>query len=368
MDRGLSFLRRAMRYCGAMSVFICTGMATAQKQIEVRGAAACGACRVVRESVVVLRDDQRGLIGGLAPVVAMDRRGRYLVSDLQRSTIAVFDSSGTFLRLVGRRGRGPGEFRLIDRIVVAPGDTVRVYDLALRRETVLSPQYEFIRSRQLPLPIGAVALLPGQTLLVNSIARTRQHAGLPLHLIDAEGRVTRSFGSEQALFRSGFERALLRSLAVGEGGQVYVARSQEYVIELWDRLTGQQLREWSRRVPWFKPWVASAPIEQRRPPEPVIVDGLDLSAEGYLWVAIQVADPNYRQAIVAGGPHGLKIANYSQYYDTVIEVFDPRRNSVIASQRFDEVSSAIFGRDFTFSTREDPEPVIQIWKLRLVKP
>jgi hypothetical protein len=361
-------MQHAAIRCGALSLGLCAGVATAQEQIEVRGVSSCSGCRIVRESIVLLRDDQRGLIGGLSPVVAQDSRGRYLVSDLQRSTIAVFDSAGNFLRVIGRRGRGPGEFRLIDRILVTPGDTLRVYDLVLRRESVLSPEYQYIRSRQLPLPIGAVALLPGQTLLMNSIARTRQHAGLPLHLIDAEGKVTRSFGTEQALFRSGFERALLRSLAVSGTGQVYVVRSQEYVIELWESATGRKVREWSRRVPWFRPWLASAPMIERRPPRPVIVDGLHHSAEDHLWVAIQVADPNYRQAIITGGPHGLKIANYSQYYDTIIEVFDPRHHSVIASQRFDEVSGAMFGRDFTFSTREDPEPAIQIWRLRLVRP
>ncbi len=43
--------------------------------------------------------------------VLLDRRGQVYVVDPRNRTIPVFDSMGTFLRLVGRDGSGPGEYR-----------------------------------------------------------------------------------------------------------------------------------------------------------------------------------------------------------------------------------------------------------------
>jgi hypothetical protein len=47
------------------------------------------------------------------PLVVVDRRGALFTRGQRDSEIRVFDSVGTFLRTIGRRGQGPGEFSVI---------------------------------------------------------------------------------------------------------------------------------------------------------------------------------------------------------------------------------------------------------------
>jgi hypothetical protein len=49
--------------------------------------------------------------------------GRVLVSDVRTHELRLFDSDGGFLRLLGRAGDGPGEFRGIRDLAVLPGES-----------------------------------------------------------------------------------------------------------------------------------------------------------------------------------------------------------------------------------------------------
>jgi hypothetical protein len=64
------------------------------------------------------------LFGGVAGAARL-RHGSIVIADWQAGDVRVFDSSGTFLRRLGRRGRGPGEFRGVSGLFVV-GDTVIV--------------------------------------------------------------------------------------------------------------------------------------------------------------------------------------------------------------------------------------------------
>ena len=61
--------------------------------------------------------------------------GRIAVADRRDAAIRLFDPDGTFLREIGHRGEGPGEFSSIRRIVVSPPDTLVVHDSGLFRLT-----------------------------------------------------------------------------------------------------------------------------------------------------------------------------------------------------------------------------------------
>ncbi|UCG87586.1 MAG: 6-bladed beta-propeller [Gemmatimonadota bacterium] len=65
-----------------------------------------------------------------------------------------YDATGTFVRSVGRRGGGPGEFTALDNIAVLRGDSIVAYDSEGNRISVFSPVGEFARSATLQGPRG----------------------------------------------------------------------------------------------------------------------------------------------------------------------------------------------------------------------
>ncbi len=67
--------------------------------------------------------------------VEVDRDGRLFVGESLVGEIRVFDSDGTLLRRIGRKGEGPGEFQQLFQWGVV-GDTVWVTDFFLRRITL----------------------------------------------------------------------------------------------------------------------------------------------------------------------------------------------------------------------------------------
>jgi hypothetical protein len=66
---------------------------------------------------------------GLISAVDVGPDGAIYVLDSQAQIIRAFDSGGTFLRTIGRKGNGPGELRGATAMFVTAGDTMLVADM-----------------------------------------------------------------------------------------------------------------------------------------------------------------------------------------------------------------------------------------------
>ena len=85
-----------------------------------------------------------GEIGGL---IAVDSRGRIFVGDQQASQIHAFGSGGEFIKSIGSKGEGPGEFSLLSDVRVGPGDSLYAFDLRRGRISAFDPlTLEFVKS------------------------------------------------------------------------------------------------------------------------------------------------------------------------------------------------------------------------------
>jgi hypothetical protein len=89
--------------------------------------------------------------------------GRIAIGLMDDENIAVYDSTGTFIRYVGRRGRGPGEFVSRDDFFIIRGDTLLVNDRFPRELSRFTPELEYVGRTMVVRPQGApeVDVLPG---------------------------------------------------------------------------------------------------------------------------------------------------------------------------------------------------------------
>jgi len=75
-----------------------------------------------------------------------------IIADARTSSLALFDSAGKFIRLLGRKGEGPGEYQDIMSAFRIRGDTIGVIDLQYgRRLTTLLSDGTLLESKILPL-------------------------------------------------------------------------------------------------------------------------------------------------------------------------------------------------------------------------
>ena len=87
-------------------------------------------------------NDVRGL------AVAPD--GGIFVLDYQTQEIRLFDSAGRFVKLVARKGQGPGELSSANGMATGPDGTLVVNDPQSRRFSVYDPGGAFVRQHTVP--------------------------------------------------------------------------------------------------------------------------------------------------------------------------------------------------------------------------
>ena len=75
--------------------------------------------------------------------------GEIAISNAASQEVRFYDPAGAYLRSVGRRGGGPGEFKGLGPIQVLQGDSLFAFDILQQRLSVFSPAGDFVRSVQM---------------------------------------------------------------------------------------------------------------------------------------------------------------------------------------------------------------------------
>jgi hypothetical protein len=299
----------------------------------------------LRRVVTVGGEDGESLLGE-ASFFARDSRGRIFTSTTaDPSSVRVFDGTGAFVTSIGRKGRGPGEFRWVAGVVVLPADSILVLDWGNRHATVFTP--EFAVARTIPMPVQVVqseyALLGSGFLLLNGRVSTSNGYGSPFHVVWLGTGKVRSFGYDGRVITPRSEKlAMTRAVSGGrEPGYFWTAPRNQYRIERWSA-DGRRVAILERRASWFASYDDDDPSpgpDPETPPLPMLFS-LAEDLAGHLWVFVLVADERWRSALVESrdASHGLhyRLRDYHQYYDTWIEVLDPVGASVVASRRLPE--------------------------------
>jgi hypothetical protein len=297
----------------------------------------CHECRIVTEEIALLgQDTPPGIIPNENMLAARDSRGRFYLHSYDAGVvnILVFDSRGNFLLTIASQGEGPGEYQLISAIRPLDEGRIVIYDAMLFRATFLSADYRVLNTVRWQIPPNWTILhldKRSDRILMSSDWRIAGRVGIPLHLIDDNGEVIRSFGTDSsgAAVYPGSPR-VERRIALSETENVWVARTDHYEIELWS-MRGELLRQLQRDS--LNPDSTAA----ERKPRNAIASVYE--RDGLLWVFMLVADPRWdEQLIPSDDAHGERfVGTRREYRDTIVEVIKPETGELLARQRIDEV-------------------------------
>jgi hypothetical protein len=280
--------------------------------------------------------------------------------------VHVFDSAGRYLRSIGRRGTGPGEF-VSTRGVIRTGDTLHVFDQRLLRRTLLTTAGQFISAAPYVGQILEAASLDSGRLVVNTIPRGEGIGHRVLAIMDANGDFAVTFGDTVGE-RNIDPNRYWRKLAVAPNGTIWSARLPEYRLDQWSA-SGAHLRAIRIEADWFESHDGSHIYAPDRASGPMI-GGIQADSVGRIWVIVHVPDPDRSSAFEADpdSPDGLRFnGDHSALWDTRIAVIDLATEEVLGETTVPEYLSgfADTGIAYAYSLQSDARPRIDVFALRL---
>jgi len=243
----------------------------------------------------------------------VDAQDNICIEDDSDMSIKVFDPQGKYLRAIGRKGSGPGEFGRIADMAALPDGRLLVTDFETRRTTLFGPDGRFLSSFQWKKFFSQVHLATDSSYTVNEMVVNEEARELWVKTLDFNGEEIISFGKfsypEFKMLRQGemmFSTSVPWSPASVFAGDrkrlwLYHCLNDKYLIEVYDS-QGKLFRKIDR--PYSPPPVTSADIEEfearfkDRPDSPfakmakemqlpkvkTVTDRMVVDDEGNLWV------------------------------------------------------------------------------------
>jgi len=242
-----------------------------------------------------------------------DAGGNLYVVDHSDMSIKVFDARGRYLRAIGRKGSGPGEFGEIYEMAALPDGRLLVTDFETRRTSFFSPEGLFLSSFQWKKSLSQVYLATDSSYTVNEMIVSEEGSEPWVKTIDFTGKELLAFGKfrypESKMMQVGesvFSTSVPWSPAsVFAGDQknqwLYHCLNDKYLIEVYDG-QGRLFRKIDR--PYEPPPVTGEDIEEYesrfkdRPDHPfaklakeiklpkvkTVTDRMIVDSDGNLWV------------------------------------------------------------------------------------
>jgi len=243
----------------------------------------------------------------------VDSQGNVFVQDNSDMAIKVFDAQGKYLRAVGRKGSGPGEFGQIADMAILPDGRLLFTDFETRRTSLFNRDGQFLSSFQWKKFFSQVYLVTDSSYTVADMVVSERARELWVKTIDFNGEEILTFGKfsypEFKMLQQGeitFSTSVPWSpQSVFAGDQkrqwLYHCLNDKYVIEVYDS-QGKLFRKIDR--PYEPAPVTSADTAEfmsrfkDRPDSPfakmakemelpkvkTVTDRMVVDSEGNLWV------------------------------------------------------------------------------------
>jgi hypothetical protein len=307
----------------------------------------CPHCQIVLREVALLGSPSdptsiRENAVGLGCAVGLQTSGEIVVSGVVGGgQLLRYGPDGTLLGVIGRAGRGPGEFGTQLRIWIGAGDTIHVQDDALLRFSVFAPNGEFVRSFRSPSGSRSFARLDGGDWIFFRTPAGKQDP--MFHRTSSTGTKVMEFGYSQ------MQEPDLDSHIVSPavGGGMWLASVWSYRARRLDA-SGEPVAAWVRDAPWFPPEGQHSEAMYRTEPPPPFFNHLWEMDDGRLWSYTLVPDPRWEPGL------GLRPSPewYRRTFDTIIEIIDPAERAVVARTRYDGRIGHVCGSHLMYTVIE----------------
>lgn len=247
--------------------------------------------------------------------------------------VRVFDSTGRYVRSVGRLGEGPDEYRNPE-FVRRVGDSAYIFDTQAGRLTVLGEHGRTGDSRPwtrrpatfLPLDDGTFVLSSGSW----TPGRTLEH-------VDGQGNLLAMFGDSVTPEAIRFRIGLLAD-AIGPGfwSGGGLGRLE---FQYW-KAPGEPGKRIDLERDWFPESDTPRGATPDAPPTPDLV-GFWPDSAGTLWIVATVADPEWAEGLDScrpgeGGLEYCPVLDRRQVFDGVIERIAIDDQRTLFYRRFDK--------------------------------
>lgn len=293
----------------------------------------CRVCSLRYDTSFVLRSDLDSVFVEYPGSAVMDRAGNLVITSPRLATPAMFDSGGRFVRRVGHRGGGPGEFERATLLSVGPKGSIYVMDAGLARVSVVDADGAVRTSgvRGVLSPTAMVVLADG-SIILSAFSTTDTVAPQPFVRIDMQTGGVRRFGERVQNFdvgRRGFRRFVLGPSATGGFWSVEVFDGT--LRKYGPALTPTFIRP---PPPWFpKGQVREAPSigQDGRPPTTFVRAAVE-DGQGRLWLVTSVPSRQWRRFAAEsteGIDRGSQPRMVSRLYESMIEILDASTGDLV---------------------------------------
>lgn len=297
--------------------------AAAQDTVSVSGAVSCGECVITLDTVVVIGAfDGPGLhVVTHLSRVAVDSHGRIVVVASQFPEISVFDSTGAFIRTVGRGGEGPGEYDFITHLAAGFG-YISVFDHL--GHTLLDHDFKVVRVDRFSGTTTGGFVADADRIVFTADVPTQALVGHTLHILSSTGEMTSLGGHDRLYTRWNSERL---SAVTGNAETAWVLHKYPNRLTRWDLRPKPMVSKVFDRVT-----ADFDKHDQELWPRPYN-RGIMLDANG-LWILWSAPDPQWTPQKL--GRDYQPRAPPNTLTDSWLDLVDPATGSTLARYQTDE--------------------------------
>lgn len=266
-------------------------------------------------------------------------RALIYIADSGNHRVLVFDFQGKLLKIIGRKGQGPGEFSRPTGLHILEDGGLAVADFRNRRIQIFGKDGEFVKSiKTKSVQVADMIFKDNKIYTISSFGSSGYSLDMhsekdtqPLvNILDNKGELLRSISVDDFPESHLYIRAIKHRvcLAMSRDDKLYLPHFAKNMIHVFD-LEGNKISEFDRALP-FKPMIPKLMI-QKRVNSKVIEMGANLDyvtqeasfgSDGYLYLL------TYSQSNVERGKQEPEKKNRPPH-PMRIEVIDPKTYKVL---------------------------------------